>query len=64
MDLVLTTVIACFAVLSFLLLAVNALLNFKIDPVKENQSDIKEQLEKRMNSIENKLDQLIAAKNA
>ena len=50
----------------------NTLLNSKIDPVKENQAEIKAQIaplkenqsrmEKRMDSIERKLDQLILQK--
>ena len=46
--------------LALLLTGFNALLNAKIEPLKDNQV----RMEKRMDGIESKLDQLIAAKSA
>ena len=53
-----TAIIAFTAVLSFLLIGMNSILDAKITPIKENQA----RMEKRMDRMESKLDQLLSNK--
>ena len=53
--------------LALLLTGFNALLNAKIEPLKDNQVRMEKRMdgfEKRLDGIDSKLDQLIAAKSA
>ena len=57
-----TAIIAFTAVLSFLLVGMNSILDAKIAPIKENQARMEKQMEKRMDRMESKLDQLLSNK--
>ena len=57
-----TAIIAFTAVLSFLLIGMNSILDAKITPIKENQARMEKQMEQRMDGIESKLDQILSDK--
>ena len=57
-----TAIIAFTAVLSFLLVGMNSILDAKITPIKENQVRIEKQMKERMDRMESKLDQLLSDK--